>query len=369
MNLTGKLDINVVIEDQQIKKTDIILSRPDLAQKMLVDQAVETALKRVEQMFVVCKHAQKTAAMLALTPDQSRQQAIVQQQSNAIRLENIEQYFWRLIFDLPKELGVEVETKSFIQLHHLITKHLNKANDNDLASESLFLIKQHAEQVFFHLCRLSCDEFLSLSSAEFQQWQQTSNASVTSFLAMLETVTNKPVSIACLSSKPDAQQLKRLLNALLTTDNFCQSPSIDNQVAETGAICRNQFHSPLDSYINKSLAGRLTAKLICLAQLISELTNEVNEDLCGVFTQEKYQLSWVNSARGLLLHLANIQAKKVHQYYICAPTEWNFHPQGILTHILNGCAVNSVEDAIKKAQLSALILDPCIEFNIGVSHA
>jgi len=369
MNLTGKLDINVVIEDQQIKKTEIKLSRPDVAQKMLVGQSVENTLKRIEQMFVVCKQAQKTAAMLALHPDQNKQQEIVQQQSNKVRLESIEQYFWRLLFDLPKEIGIEVETRSFVQLYQLIAKHLNKGSKNSLDKDNLHLIKQQAEQVFFDLCRLNCDDFLSLSAAEFQQWQQTSNAPIVGFLQALDKVSSKPVPMVILSSEPSVQQLERLLKALLTTDYFCQSPTIDRQVAETGAIGNRQRHSSLNSFINKSLAGRLMAKLICLAQLISELTTKVKTVDCGAFNQDEYQLSWVNTARGLLLHLANIQEKKVHQYYICAPTEWNFHPQGILTHILNDCAVNSPEDAIKKAKLAALILDPCIDFNVGASHA
>ncbi|WP_319381231.1 hypothetical protein, partial [Thiomicrorhabdus sp.] len=45
--------------------------------------------------------------------------------------------------------------------------------------------------------------------------------------------------------------------------------------------------------------------------------------------------SWVETARGRLYHLAHVESGKVTDYAICAPTEWNFHPDGVAKQLLN----------------------------------
>ncbi|MCA0327653.1 MAG: hydrogenase formation protein [Proteobacteria bacterium] len=82
-------------------------------------------------------------------------------------------------------------------------------------------------------------------------------------------------------------------------------------------------------------------------------------------------VAWVEMARGLLLHLVQIDhpaAARVARYRIVAPTDWNFHPQGLAAQALATMAP-AKRDATFGAGGSAVnllmaALDPCLPFEI-----
>ncbi len=77
------------------------------------------------------------------------------------------------------------------------------------------------------------------------------------------------------------------------------------------------------------------------------------------------------AARGLLVHLARVDQDQVMEYRILAPTEWNFHPQGILA--LSLAALPDAEDGVLRRQAELLIMatDPCVAFELTLlpTHA
>jgi Ni,Fe-hydrogenase I large subunit len=77
----------------------------------------------------------------------------------------------------------------------------------------------------------------------------------------------------------------------------------------------------------------------------------------------------VQTARGLLLHRARIDAGHVSGYEIVAPTEWNFHPAGALAHGLDGMEADDEATLRKHARLVVQGLDPCVACRIEVGHA
>jgi hypothetical protein len=73
-------------------------------------------------------------------------------------------------------------------------------------------------------------------------------------------------------------------------------------------------------------------------------------------------LAWVEMARGLLLHVAELESSPhgpmVADYRVIAPTEWNFHPQGALA-----VALQHTQDEAA-ARWLALAFDPCVRVEI-----
>ena len=76
----------------------------------------------------------------------------------------------------------------------------------------------------------------------------------------------------------------------------------------------------------------------------------------------------MQTARGMLLHHVRIESGRVAEYWIVAPTEWNFHPQGALTGLI-GLREGNAARLTETAMLFVLSLDPCVEFEIEVIHA
>jgi Ni,Fe-hydrogenase I large subunit len=64
-----------------------------------------------------------------------------------------------------------------------------------------------------------------------------------------------------------------------------------------------------------------------------------------------------------------IESERVADYLIVAPTEWNFHPQGALVSGLTGLKENDVERLMDTVKNYVLSLDPCVEYEIEITHA
>lgn len=75
-------------------------------------------------------------------------------------------------------------------------------------------------------------------------------------------------------------------------------------------------------------------------------------------------LAQVQAARGLLVHRVVIQAGRVADYRILAPTEWNFHPQGAAA--LGLATLPDADDATLRrlAGLFVTALDPCVAYDV-----
>jgi len=376
MSLNGELSIQLTLAKQgehfHLNKIDINLARPNLAKKMLIGQTPENAIKRISQLMTVCQHAQSAAAKLALGYQLTDEEVL------AIEHENIEQGFWRLIIDLPQLLEIELPLSVFINLRRVIAQQ-NSAG-----------IIEFAEQLFQQLCQLCSNDFANLSSSALQLWLNENNSPMASCLRevneIMPTVVgnsskdNKPTLLADL---PNDALLAMLGKLLQTDDCFYQKPHLNKQSCETGSLSIIQNHSLFSLLSTQGTVGRFISRLLYLAQKINELENNLlgsnvlKSNISGCFSLQQSEditgkstsLGWVQTARGLLIHLANIQQSKISQYSIVAPTEWNFHPQGSLNKILVNSNFSSPQVAEKSVKLAILALDPCIEFNLGVAYA
>jgi coenzyme F420-reducing hydrogenase alpha subunit len=77
-------------------------------------------------------------------------------------------------------------------------------------------------------------------------------------------------------------------------------------------------------------------------------------------------IAWTEMARGLLVHWVRLDGGHAHpQVAACrvlAPTEWNFHPQGVLARALQ--ALPPAPASGTAATRLAVAFDPCVSFRI-----
>lgn len=73
------------------------------------------------------------------------------------------------------------------------------------------------------------------------------------------------------------------------------------------------------------------------------------------------------ASRGRLRHRAALSGGRIADYQILAPTEWNFHPQGLLQQALLGAPADENLTARLEALLHAI--DPCVDFHLRVEQA
>lgn len=75
-------------------------------------------------------------------------------------------------------------------------------------------------------------------------------------------------------------------------------------------------------------------------------------------------LGMVQAARGLLAHRVDITDGAIRHYRILAPTEWTFHPDGVVAAGLQGVAANeTLEDRVR---MLIAALDPCVAATVAI---
>lgn len=77
----------------------------------------------------------------------------------------------------------------------------------------------------------------------------------------------------------------------------------------------------------------------------------------------------LEAARGRLVHQVHIENKHIIDYQILAPTQWNFHPHGLLPKQIKTLTYKTKEEFIKKVALCVNAIDPCVGFNIEIKYA
>ncbi len=88
--------------------------------------------------------------------------------------------------------------------------------------------------------------------------------------------------------------------------------------------------------------------------------------LQGTSLPDEVGLAQVQAARGLLVHRVAIQAGRVADYRILAPTEWNFHPQGAAALGLATLPDADDETLQRLGGLFVTALDPCVAYDFRI---
>lgn len=163
-------------------------------------------------------------------------------------------------------------------------------------------------------------------------------------------------------------QMPRLARRIAEEPGFCARPDWNGTPAETGPWTRTVDPLPLPLH---NAWMRLTARFVDVLRLASPAGRDwLAEGALPLGHGEA--IAWTEMARGLLVHWVRLedspQGPRVADCRVLAPTEWNFHPQGVLAQAL---AVLRGDDAAEQAARAAVAFDPCVEFSVefGVPSA
>ncbi|HBR96429.1 MAG TPA: hypothetical protein DD979_03505 [Gammaproteobacteria bacterium] len=160
------------------------------------------------------------------------------------------------------------------------------------------------------------------------------------------------------------ETLVRILRSHVSERFVCR-PTWQGRCYETGPFAR-QLNSALPrawvSQYGPGAAARIAARFTELLQMI----NTIDSGLKGASllrpraAKPALGLSQIEAARGRLIHYVELEDARVVRYRIVAPTEWNFHPDGILARILNHLPQQGEPRVRRAAELLIKLADPCV---------
>lgn len=291
---------------QRVRATRIDVQRPRLALR-LRGMAAERVAGAVSALFAICGQAQAAAAAAAIAA--ARGEAVAPAIHGPARAEARRELLWRLTLDLPPLLG--------------------------RAAQPLRL-KQGTQ---------------ALGRQDEDAWQAAlGDAWFDELLALLPALEPAAVRVTALPFATAADSLA--LGARLDAETAA-CPEWRGKPALTGPAAAG------------TAAGAWRARLAAARGGFEKVgAGETAPRGLGLLTAAApapgVGRATIQTARGLLLHEVVLHDERVESYLIVAPTEWNFHPRGVLVDWLHAFEGLEPDSILRRARYLAATLDACV---------
>ena len=357
----GHIDIQIVGRGDGVGRVEVRSSRPLLAQKLMAGRLPEEGAVLAGLLFSLCGRAQKVAARSAaeaamgieLRPEILRGRVL------EVCRELAQEHAWRLLLNWPQQAGREPDMASLLVLRQAATEPTGFA----ASLENLLGAVTLGE---------SPDLWLARDLAAFDAWRRDGRTETARLFAGLGDGPDVGVGRCVLLpplSEMDDTLARTLAESALNNPAFCAAPLWRDAPAETGAVARTAAHPLLAGWIvrrGRGAGARLLARLLELAEMPQWLRASDNASVARMVRAwslgDNIGVAGVETSRGLLMHVVRLEAGRIADYRILAPTEWNSGPAGPLVQALESLPAGP--GLASRARLVAQSLDPCVEYGV-----
>jgi hypothetical protein len=355
----GELTVRLGVQANRIRSVDIASTRTPLPARLTQGRTVEDVERTIPLLFSICARAQgaATSAALAAARGIGMDSGELAQRSGDVRQEAIVELLTRLLIDWPKALGIPPDVTAVARV-----RQAPPALQLDVCREI------SRERVF----GVEASRWLDAMTTEvLGRWMAAGTSLPARLLQQLQTdVPDLGHSDIEMMPRAHVDEVSRIVPAPGSGTGFSQTPHWLGTPVETGPLARQAGHPLIAAFVARdgsTVGARFLAQLVELATWLAPGGTPTAVQQYTV--AEGVGLGLAETARGLLLHQAQMSEGRVEHYRIVAPTEWNFHPVGALTQGLVGRPVRDTADARRRAALLVQALDPCVACAIEVADA
>lgn len=313
---TGRVRVQLACADGRVSAVRVSSARPDVAVVLrgrIADQAVE----RLPLLSALCGRAQARAAALALAA--ARSEECAPRFDPDVRREVMREHLWRCLLDLPALLAEPAVQQEFVSAVKMVTEE-NRAGLHAL----------------LHSTRIA--------ALHQRLYQPEESHPVSSRL------------LPRLDARGSLAEWPRL------SAGFCRLPDWRGRPAGTGAIARQQ---QTDKKTTSLFSACWQARFDELLEWTKgDVTIGAGGTVSAMPVANGIGRSLVETARGVLMHEIVLDGERIADYLIVAPTEWNFHPQGILVEQLLGQDAEDRDALQQHVTRTVAALDPCVPWEL-----
>jgi len=309
---TGRVLISLTCSAGQVTGVQVNSERPEVSQ-LLRGRTTQQVVRMVSSMFALCGQAQMRAATLAISA--ARGEEYIPKVDQDVQREAVREHLWHCLLDLPPLLGDEALQQDFV-----------------LGAKAI--ANERRDELYALLSKPSI-EGLRMRLSEFDEIQISSQL------------------LPRLNAKDSLLAWPRL------TSEFCRRPVWAGAAAVTGAISR------IDDSVSPFFIAHWQARFDELAKWASGHDTETYVGTVSAApVAPNIGRALVETARGLLMHEVALDGDVVTDYHIAAPTEWNFHPHGVLHDHLLGADAHDREALQQQVARLVTTLDPCVPWEL-----
>jgi uptake hydrogenase large subunit len=391
VSVEGELRFELLCRDHHIRRVRIRSSRPLQLPLLFEGKRVDEVLRMIPMLYSVCATAQASAAATACRQAMGMgvDQPVALAESMLVWLETAREHLWRILIDWPGFNGEAVERERVAPLSQLMPDGRNACFGSqggsftlqpelqfDAAAFSLLIdtLASTMEQAVFGMPPSLWREMGTVD--DFQHWIEGGTTPAARHLAWVKAMELGSLGDASVEPLPEIDtQAMNLRLQQADAERFIRLPDWADTVRETSSLTRQLGHPLVDSLkprYGNGLLTRMAARLTELAS-IPERLQHMSEALSGgdrgvqaALPPEAGDvgLGTVEAARGRLTHRAALSNGVVERYQILAPTEWNFHPQGVVAQGLIGFPRGNETTFTRHAELFIKAVDPCVGYQL-----
>ncbi len=379
--LSGKLHITLSYSRggraYAVNTVSIRSNRLRLSPRFFAGKPVETAPKLVGMLFSLCGTAQSVASTRACEQalGQQASPATEQQRDFQIRVETLFEHLLRLSQDWPEVLGREPIPAAELQSLFRCKRELLQAAEPDTVLQE---IRHWCESRLLGLPTQRWLDYCARGDAK----KLSIRGEIGNLMARLCRYNWEAKGNVALH--PLLEFAARWWEECLVTaqaEHFCAEPDAGGQACETSSLTRQWENPVLRVWRERYGSGLMTRLIARVLDMLAELEkleraatparkSPLPAPLVGEWSGKggtpQAGISLLQTARGLLVHRVIQQNGLIQSYQIVAPTEWNFHPRGVLYQMLSGLVASSEEELQALVRTLITALDPCVDYQLEI---
>lgn len=379
----GKIRIELLHRAGRVTEARVLSARPEAA-RVLVGKTPEQALATVPLLFSLCGNAQSHAALLAcraalgLTAEPEADAA----RELLVSMETLREHSWRILLDWPKLLGRQADKTTISALLKIAAQfRLCLFNDGEAFKFDSRLVTD-AQRLSVLMAELTAltdsavfdrglKQFYQLDSeAELRAWLAQSDSLSAALLNALYDMNWQALGdndVACLPTLDNQAIHRQLQQEDLSA--FCRAPQWQGQCYESTPLNRQQtlpLIAELQCRYGNGLLVRFAAVLQEVANGLLRIDHFGDRQSATGNVFDGIALAQVQAARGLLIHRLALRQGQVYDYRIIAPTEWNFHPVGVVAQGLINLSASDTDSLRRQAEWLINAVDPCVAYDLNL---
>ncbi|PHS70721.1 MAG: hypothetical protein COB23_03345 [Methylophaga sp.] len=381
MSVQGELSICLTPHVAGIR-SEISSSRPMHAAQLFVGKTIKQTLQTLPLLFNICAKAQAVTAVRAIEsavklPINNR---VESQREALVCIESLREHSLQILMDWPSYINETINNKALSDVVPSLNMLMQAFKPQQLldfgakiiepASAQQIALWQHcAQQLSNTIFGVPIKQWPQDKLSSLEHWAEQQQTPAARFIVWLNQQDWKHAGHSNIKLLPEIDDLALIRRLMEQQTQFTAQPDWQSSCYEASWFNYQQHH-PIIRQLNhqkgNGIYTRMLARLIEVADLMKKLHHYFMTGMILNQTVSRVNgLASTNAARGRLSHYIELEHEVIKQFFILAPTEWNFHPQGVaaesLTHLQDSSALQLQADLLIRA------IDPCVGYQLQIS--
>jgi hypothetical protein len=333
--------------------------RPHGIEHLFRGQPTEALPGLLASVYTLCGHAHRLTARRAISAAQGAVAALTPEDAQSLQRHTVREHARRITLDWPVLAGLRsADTMPVFQRCPALASLTATAapHTDDMNAWLDADVLGMPPPAWRSAMRRE-------GAAWLKDWCETTNTPAARSLR----VAASPARAITIAARPlqlhgDEAAQHALAAALAASADFIDAPQSHGACAETGPWTR--AHDPATG-THQNAWMRLAARL---ADLVHLCAAEGSAWLAhgAIHTGPNEGLAWTETARGLLVHWLRLDGARVADCRVLAPTDWNFHPRGLVAQALMQLPTGDETHDPTRWLIAAF--DPCVAAERVLHH-